>query len=311
MRYRLLGRSGLRVSELALGAMTFGEDGSWGALGSSEEESRKVFDAFLDAGGNFVDTASNYMGGSSEQLLGTFVQGRRDRIVLATKYTSSLLYGDPNAAGNHRKNMVRSVEASLRRLGTDYVDLLYVHVWDFLTPVEEVMRAFDDLVRAGKILYTGVSNAPAWVISRANTMAELKGWSPFVAAQVEYSLIERTSDREIVSMARALDVGLTAWSPLAGGLLTGKYAPSTGAEGGEKANQGGRLNNLPGLPQDRSPRAQAIVGELGEVADELRAPPSQVALAWIREQGIIPVLGARTFAQLEQNLGCLDVRLAD
>ena len=191
MRYKLLGKSGLRVSELCLGTMTFGEDWGWG---SSKEESRKVYDAFLEAGGNFIDTANVYTNGTSERLLGEFMHGHRERIVLATKYTNAAPGTDPNAAGNHRKSMVQALEASLKRLKTDYIDLYWLHIWDQITPIEEVMRAFDDLVRQGKILYAGVSDMPAWVVAKANTLADLRGWTPFVGLQIEYSLIERTPE---------------------------------------------------------------------------------------------------------------------
>jgi aryl-alcohol dehydrogenase-like predicted oxidoreductase len=215
MRYKLLGKSGLRVSELCLGTMTFGEDWGWG---SSKDESRKVYDAFLEAGGNFIDTANIYTNGTSERLLGEFMADHRDRIVLATKYTLAAPCNDPNAVGNHRKSMMQSVEASLKRLKTDYIDLYLLHVWDQITPIEEVMRAFDDLVRQGKILYAGVSDMPAWLVARGNTLAELWGWPAFVGLQIEYSLIERTPERELLPMAAALGLGITAWSPLAGGL---------------------------------------------------------------------------------------------
>src|ERR1700736_4774385 len=225
MRYKLLGKSGLRVSELCLGTMTFGEDWGWG---SSQEESRKVYDAFLEAGGNFIDTANVYTSGTSERLLGEFMQGQRERIVLATKYTNAAPGNDTNAAGNHRKSMVQALEASLKRLKTDYIDLYWLHIWDQITPIEEVMRAFDDLVRQGKVLYIGVSDAPAWWIAQANTLAELRGWTRFIGLQIEYSLIERTVERELIPMAKAFNLGLVAWSPLAGGLLSGKYHSAAG-----------------------------------------------------------------------------------
>ena len=233
MRYRLLGKSGLRVSELCLGTMTFGEDWGWG---SSKDESRQILDAFFEAGGNFIDTANVYTNGTSETLLGEFLKGDRDRAVLATKYTNAMPGTDPNAGGNQRKNMMRSVEASLKRLQTDYIDLYWLHIWDKITPLDEVMRAFDDLVRQGKILHAGVSDMAAWAVARANTLAELRGWTPFVGLQIEYSLIERTVERELIPMAEALGLGVTAWSPLAGGVLTGKYA-----EG--KAEADARMNS--------------------------------------------------------------------
>src|ERR687887_2452388 len=220
MKYYLLGKSGLRVSEICLGAMTFGEEWGWGA---SKEECHKIFNSYVDAGGNFIDTANKYTEGTSEKYIREFIASDRDRFVLATKYTSNTRRADPNAGGNHRKNMIQSLEASLKRLNTDYIDLYWVHAWDPLTPTEEMMRALDDMVRAGKILYIGVSDAPAWIVSQANTLASLKGWTEFTGLQIEYSLIERTSERELLPMASALDVGVTAWSPLGGGVLTGKY----------------------------------------------------------------------------------------
>ena len=202
MRYKLLGNSGLRVSEICLGTMSFGEDFGWGI---SEPESREIFDAFVEGGGNFIDTANEvYNGGSSEKFLGEFIATDRDRIVLSTKYTDSLPTNDPNLAGNQRKNMVQSLERSLKRLKTDYIDLFWLHSWDFVTPIEEIMRAFDDLVRSGKVLYIGIADAPAWVISRANTIAELRGWTPFIATQIEYSLVERTPERELLPRAQSL-----------------------------------------------------------------------------------------------------------
>ena len=190
--------------------MTFGEELGWG---SSKEESRKVYDAFLEAGGNFLDTANFYTNGTSETFLGEFMKGQRERLVLATKYTLGPPGNDPNAAGNQRKNMMQAVEASLKRLQTDYIDLYWLHIWDQLTPVEEVMRGFDDLMRQGKILYAGVSDMPAWVVAKANTLAELRGWTPFVGLQIEYSLIERTPERELLPMASGLGLTVTAWSP--------------------------------------------------------------------------------------------------
>lgn len=212
MKYRLLGNSGLKVSELALGAMTFGDDWGWGA---PKEEARKVYEAFRDAGGNFIDTANVYTNGTSETFLGEFMRDHRQSVVLATKYSNSFPGKDPNAAGNQRKNMVQAVEASLKRLQTSYIDLYWVHIWDQMTPVEEVMRALDDLVRAGKVLYVGISDAPAWWIAQANTLAQLRGWSPFIGLQIEYSLMERTVERELIPMSKALNIGVTAWSPLA------------------------------------------------------------------------------------------------
>src|SRR5271169_2746196 len=220
MRYKLLGKSGLRVAEVSLGTMTFGEDWGWG---SGKDEARQIYDAYRAAGGNFIDTANVYTNGTSERLLGEFMAGHRERIVLATKYTNAAAGNDPNAAGNHRKSMMQSVEASLNRLKCDYIDLYWLHIWDQITPVEEVMRGFEDLTRSGKVLYAGVSDAPAWWIVRANTLAEFRGWAKFVGLQIEYSLIERTVERELLPMAKALGLTVTAWSPLAGGVLSGKY----------------------------------------------------------------------------------------
>ena len=300
MRYKLLGRSGLRVSELCLGTMTFGEEWGWG---SSEQESRRVYDAFLEAGGNFIDTANMYTNGTSEKLLGSFIQGQRQRIVLATKYTNANPGNDPNAGGNQRKNMVQACEASLKRLKTDYIDLYWMHIWDAITPVEEVMRSFDDLVRAGKVLYVGVSDAPAWWVAQANTIAEFRGWTPFVSLQIEYSLVERTVERELTPMAKALGLTIAAWSPLAGGLLTGKYA----------AGQSGRYDTEM-MKQFASldKRKQAIIGEVTKVAREIGRSAAQVALAWLRQRDVptIPIIGARKLDQLKDNLGCVDLRLA-
>ena len=302
MRYRLLGKSGLRVSELCLGTMTFGEDWGWG---SSGDESRQVLDAFLEAGGNFIDTANIYTNGSSEKLLGEFLKGRRDSVVLATKYTNSMPGTDPNAGGNQRKNMMRAVEASLKRLQTDYIDLYWLHIWDKITPVDEVMRGFDDLVRQGKILHAGVSDMAAWAVARANTLAELRGWSPFVGLQIEYSLIERTVERELLPMAEALGLGVTAWSPLASGVLTGKYA-----EG--KAAADARMNSEMMKGFNRADeRTSAIIADVQAVAREDGRTPAQVALAWLRHRPVpvIPIIGARRLDQFRDNLACLDVSL--
>jgi aryl-alcohol dehydrogenase-like predicted oxidoreductase len=303
MRYKLLGKSGLRVSELCLGTMTFGEDWGWG---SSKEESRKVYDAFLEAGGNFIDTANVYTSGTSEQLLGEFMADHRDRIVLATKYTNAAPGNDPNAAGNHRKSMMRAVEASLKRLRTDYIDLYWLHIWDQLTPIEEVMRAFDDLVRQGKILYAGVSDMPAWVVAKGNTLAELRGWTSFVGLQIEYSLIERTPERELLPMAAELGLGVTAWSPLAGGLLTGKQLEPGGAKDSRQS--------VASMQQfmATNARKEAVVREVVGVAREGGHSPAQVALAWLRQrpEPVIPIIGARKLAQVKDNLACGQVQLA-
>jgi aryl-alcohol dehydrogenase-like predicted oxidoreductase len=308
MRYRLLGNSGLRVSEAALGTMTFGEEWGWG---SSKEEARKVYDAFREAGGNFIDTANLYTKGTSEMFLGQFMKGHRQSVVMATKYTYAVPGGDPNAAGNHRKSMLQAVEASLDRLQTDYIDLYWVHIWDQITPVEEVMRGLDDLVRQGKVLYVGISDAPAWWIAQANTIAQLRGWSPFVGLQIEYSLIERTVERELIPMAKALNLGVTAWSPLAGGVLSGKYHGHATEAGGQGAQ--GRMTTemmKPFVPEQQ--RTERIVAAVKQVSDQVGRSMAQVALAWLhyRPVPVIPILGARKLSQLQDNLASLDLTLS-
>jgi len=303
MKYRLLGKSGLRVSELCLGTMTFGEEWGWG---SSKDEARKIYDAFREAGGNFVDTANIYTNGASESFLGEFLKGHRESIVVATKYTNAAPGSDPNAAGNHRKNMVQAVEASLKRLQTDYIDLYWVHIWDQITPVEEVMRGLDDLVRQGKVLYVGISDAPAWWIAQANTLASLRGWSPFVGLQIEYSLIERTVERELIPMAKALNLGVTAWSPLSSGVLTGKYY-------GHGSSEGGRMSSdmvKEFMPEEQ--RARRIVTAVKAVADETSHSMAQVALAWLRYRPVpvIPIIGARKLSQVKDNLASSGVSLS-
>jgi aryl-alcohol dehydrogenase-like predicted oxidoreductase len=303
MRYRLLGNSGLRVSEAALGTMTFGDDWGWGA---AKDEARKVYDAFREAGGNFIDTANIYTNGTSESFLGEFMGGHRQSVVLATKYTNSFPGTDPNAAGNQRKNMMQAVEASLKRLRTDYIDLYWVHIWDQITPVEEVMRGLDDLVRAGKVLYVGISDAPAWWIAQANTLAQLRGWSPFVGLQIEYSLIERTVERELIPMAQALNIGVTAWSPLANGVLTGKYH-------GHGSSEPGRMGT--DMMKDFMPEQQRtgrIVAAVKSAADDTGRSMAQVALAWLRYRAvpIIPIIGVRKLSQFEDNLASFDLALS-
>jgi len=295
MRYKLLGRCGLRVSELCLGTMTFGDDWGWGA---PKDESQKIFDRFVDGGGNFIDTANNYTNGTSEKFIGEFVKTDRDHFVIATKYTLSERGTDPNFGGNHRKNMRRSVEGSLRRLNTDYIDLLWLHMWDGITPVEEVMRALDDLVRAGKVLYVGISDTPAWVVSQANTLADLRGWSRFVAYQGEYSIASRAPERDILPMTDAFDMTFLPWGILEGGELTGKY--NSAAQPDE-----------PKRSKDTSERIKTIAAELMKLAYEIGCTPSQVALNWARQRPfhMIPIIGARSEKQLQDNLGCLDFEL--
>lgn len=297
MKYKLLGNSGLRVSEICLGTMTFGEDWGWGA---SKAESRAQYDAFRAAGGNFVDTANRYTEGTSEEYCGEFIAPERDAIVLATKYSLHTRKGDPNDGGNHRKNLVRSLEGSLKRLGTDYVDLLYLHAWDGTTPVEEIMRALDDLVSAGKVLYIGISDTPAWIVARANTIAELRGWSRFIGLQIEYSLNERTVESDLVPMARALGLGVLAWAPLAGGALTGKYLKDENAEGRIAADS-----------DRRGERTTKIVREVVAVAREVGCSPAAVALNWVRSRAgvTIPIVGARRADQIKDSLACLEYEL--
>jgi aryl-alcohol dehydrogenase-like predicted oxidoreductase len=299
MRYFLLGNSGLRVSEVCLGTMTFGEDWGWGA---SADVCRSIFDRFLELGGNFIDTANYYTNGSSERMLADMISLNRERIVLATKFSLTMRPGDVNAGGNHRKNIVQAVEASLTRLRTDYIDLYWLHAWDFTTPVEEVMRALDDLVRAGKVFYIGVSDTPAWIVAQANTLAQLRGWTPFTALQVEYSLVERTTERELLPMARALGLGITAWSPLGGGFLTGKYLAQSTTGSGRLKPENRRLNE----------RNHAIASVVVEIAKEMGCSPAQVALAWLKYQRkeVIPIVGARTREQFEDNMGMLNITLS-
>jgi aryl-alcohol dehydrogenase-like predicted oxidoreductase len=308
MRYKLLGRSGLRVSELCLGGMTFGED--WGSMlpGASKEEAKKIFDLFVSKGGNFIDTANVYQNGTSEKYVGEFISSEREKFVLATKYTLTTNPDDPNASGNHRKNLVQSVDASLKRLNTHYIDLLWVHIWDPMTPIEEVMRSLDDLIRSGKILYIGISDVPAWVVSNANAIADLRSWSSFIGLQIMYNLIERSAERELLPMARTLDIGVTVWSPLGGGVLSGKYNK-------QNTEEQKRFNvNNPMSASFVNERNISIAAEVQAIAKEITKTPSQVALNWIRQRQkdkavMIPIVGARTEVQVKDNLGCLDFEL--
>ncbi len=294
MGYRVLGPSGLRVSQLTLGAMSFGGD-----QGASLDESRRILDAYAAAGGNLIDTANRYTDGDSERIVGELLGADRDHFVVSTKYTLSIDPQDPNASGNHRLSMVRSVEQSLRRLRTDRIDLLWVHIWDRLTPLEETMRALDDLVRAGKVLYVGMSDTPAWAVSRAQTLAEWRGWSPLVAIQVPYSLVWRDIERELLPMSRALGLSVLAWSPLAGGVLSGRYT-----RGGDRGP--GRVD-----AGDVDERSKMIARAVDTAADELEMTSSQVALAWIMARGptIHPILGGRRLAHLAENLAAVDCAL--
>jgi len=301
MKYRHLGSSGVRVSEICLGTMSFGDQ--WG-FGSDLETSHTVLNTFAEAGGNFLDTANKYHGGQTEEIVGEFIARDRDYWVLATKYTLSMRSEDPNASGNSRKNMMRSVESSLRRLKTDYIDLLWVHAWDFCSGVDEVMRGLDDLVRQGKVGYVGISDAPAWVVAHANTVADLRGWSRFVGLQVQWSLCERTVERELVPMARAFDIGITPWGPLHAGVLTGKYTRGEGPGDSKRAvfNKG-RLTE----------RNLEIARAVDAIADELGVSSAQVAIAWLRGQGadVFPITGARKPEQIKDVLGATEVTLSE
>jgi aryl-alcohol dehydrogenase-like predicted oxidoreductase len=307
--YFTLGRSGLRVSRLALGAMTFGTEWGWGA---DEATARSMFDAYLDAGGNFIDTADLYTNGTSEEWIGRFVaaRGARDRVVIATKFGFNAQPGNPNAGGAGRKNMLRAVEGSLKRLGTDYLDLYLLHAWDRITPVEETMRAFDDLVRSGKVRHIGFSDVPAWYAAKAATLAQWRSWEAPVALQLEYSLVERNIEREFVDLGAEAGMGLMVWSPLASGLLSGKYKPSQGGSFGE-----GRLQTLKGSTNPGfakfSERNFRIVAALEQVAKEVNRSMAQVALNWVANRpGVASVIvGATKPAQLADNLGALDFTL--
>lgn len=305
MRYKLLGRSGLRVSELCLGTMTFGEDWGWGA---SKETSQEMFDAFADAGGNFIDTANLYTNGTSEKYVGEFIKQDRDHFVVATKYTLTPAANQnreeklPNLMGNHRKNLMQAVEHSLKRLDTEYIDVLYVHAWDFMTPVDEVMRALDDLVRQGKVFYIAASDTPSWIIAEGNTRAELMGWSRFIGIQVPYSLIRRDVERAIMPMARHHDMAVLPWGILQAGVLTGKFLKNVD----EPTRISPESVNL-------QPHELATVQEVVKIAEEVGRPPSQVAANWVRQQQhkaqVIPILGARKLDQLQDNIAMLEWEL--
>lgn len=303
LRYRMLGPAGLRVSEICLGTMSFGDD--WG-FGADEKTSHQVLDAYAEAGGNFLDTANKYHNGQTEEILGTWLEGKRDRQVIATKYTLAMDHTDPNTAGNHRKNLVRSVEGSLQRMRTDYIDLLWVHAWDEYTPYEETMRALDDVVRSGKVLYIGVSDTPAWVVSASNVLAELRGWTSYVGLQIEYSLLQRTPERDLLPMAAHDGLSILAWGPLAAGVLTGKYTREATVSDSLRES----ANEMRGRTSEQS---LAIAREVDAVADELGVTSAQVALAWVRAQGyrFIPIVGARKVSQITDSLGAVNVTLAD
>jgi aryl-alcohol dehydrogenase-like predicted oxidoreductase len=301
MKYKLLGKSGLRVSELCLGTMTFGEE--WGT-GAPAEESYKMFDVFVEAGGNFLDTANYYTNGTSEKILGECIAQERDKFVVATKYTLHNRAGDLNSCGNHRKNLINSLEHSLRRLKTDYVDILYLHAWDFTTPIEEILKTLDTLVQSGKVLYIGISDTPAWIVAQANTIAAFRGWESFIALQIEYSLIERTPERDLLPMAKAFEMGVLAWGALGSGLLTGKYNKTNLNHSNYRLKEGSRRFN-----EKNWSIAEAVVA----VAFELGCKPSHVALNWIRKSSpqIIPIIGARNSSQVLDNITALQNELPD
>ena len=297
MNYKLLGRSGLKVSELSLGTMGFGTEAGWGA---EKVTSFDIIDAYAAAGGNFLDTANIYKLGTSEKIIGEYLANHdRDHFVVATKYTLKDNATNINASGNNRKNMMRSVEESLKRLGTGYIDLLYLHIWDDLTPIDEVLRGLDDLVRQGKVNYIAISDTPAWVVAKGNTLAELMGWSQFIALQVEYSLISRTPERELIPMAKHFGLTVTPWAPLGGGVLTGKY-------------QRGEQGRIKAESKRRNDKAVEITRTVIEIADDLGVSPGNVALRWTMQQGFhsIPIVGATTLSQLKDNLKAVDITLS-
>ncbi len=298
MRYRLFGQTGLRVSSLALGTGNFGK--GWG-YGSDREEAEKIYASYREAGGNLIDTADQYQFGQSEAMLGDFIAPERDEVVLATKFSLGDSAGSGlQRTGNSRKAMIQSVEASLRRLKTDRIDLLWVHMPDSVTPIDEIARGLNDLVSSGKILYAGLSDFPAWRVATAATLAELRGWAPISAVQLEYSLVERTVERELLPMAAAFNLGTVAWSPLGGGLLTGKY----------RKGETGRAQGLGAVIHSESDaRKTATVDEVLAVSQKTGFPAGQIAIAWVLAKGTLPIIGPRTLKQLVDNLASTEVRL--
>jgi len=289
--------------------MTFGTEWGWG---SDKNDSRAVFDAFAEQGGNFIDTANFYTNGTSESILGELLADRREQFVLATKFTLATRQNDPNASGNHRKNIRQALDASLRRLKTAYIDLYWLHAWDTRTPADETMRALDDEIRAGRLLYIGVSDMPAWKVAQSNTIAELRGWSRYVGLQIEYSLIERTPERDLVPMALDLGLGITPWSPLGGGILTGKYSKSGTAKTGDQPSRYKTDGTEDWAKAKLTERNHAIADEVAKIAKELGASAAQVSIAWLLAQpGVAsPIIGARNVKQLKDNISALSVRLS-
>lgn len=296
----------MRVSELCLGTMTFGEEFGTGA---SKAVSQTIYDRYREAGGNFIDTANIYTGGTSERWTGEFIKADRDALVVASKYSMTTNPAEPNCSGNHRKNMVQGLEASLTRLSTEYLDVFWVHGWDQLTRIDEIMRGLDDLVRSGKVLHVGVSNMPAWLISQANTLASERNLTPFTAVQMHYNLVERSIETDFFDLCGSQDMAITAWSPLAGGLLTGKFNSNV-----EAADPEARLNKAEYGPAMLAEHRLAIAEGLAELAGQAGCEAAQMALAWLLQRpagSVIPILGARTLEQFEANLGCLDIALND
>ena len=310
-KYYTLGRSGLRVSRLALGTMTFGTEWGWGA---ERDTAKTLFNDYVEAGGNFIDTADLYTNGTSETWLGEFIAERnlRDKIVIATKFTYNAEPGNPNAGGNGRKNIMRAVEGSLKRLNTDYIDLYLLHTWDRITPAEEVMRTLDDLVRSGKVRYIGLSDVPAWYASRAQTIAQLRGYETLCTLQLEYSLVERNIENEFIPLGTEQGMGIMVWSPLASGLLSGKYRPSEEGGKGEGRLEAMKDSNNPGF-QKFTEKNWKIVAELETVAQEIDRSMAQVAVNWAANQpGIASVIiGATKPHQLQDNLQALDFTIPD
>lgn len=303
MNYRLLGKSGLRVSEISLGTMTLGHN-AWG-WGATPEDSLEILKSYAEAGGNFIDTACNYQNGQSESIIGEFMKGDRDRYVVATKYTlrDHRYPDDPNNGGNHRKNLMRTVYDSLERLDTKYIDVLYLHMWDGTTGLEEVMKSLNSLVDSGKVNYIAISDTPAWVVARANTIAEFRGYEPFTAYQFPYSLISRDPENEIMPFSQQMDLAMTTWSTLGAGLLTGKYTRGTGAEGRLTEGKWGAPNV----------ERLALARKVDEIADEIGVSSSQVAIRWAMQQKgvVIPIIGATKVAQMEENMHAADITLND
>ncbi|WP_422735297.1 aldo/keto reductase [Micromonospora sp. WMMD729] len=307
-QYYLLGRSGLRVSRLALGTMNFGVDGFHAAYGKTEAESELIFRQYLESGGNFVDTADFYTAGESEKILGRLIgrAGIRERVVLGSKFTYTVDPSDPNASGNGRKHIIRAVEASLRRLGTDYIDLYLLHTWDRITPAEEVVRTFDDLVRAGKIRYAGLSDVPAWYAARAQSYAEAHALTPMINLQLPYSLVGRHIEAEYPAMAQNLGMGITAFSPIGGGLLSGKYRRTDAGLSGT-----GRLTTPNAAGREISPDDWKVIEALEEVATDLGRPMAQVAINWVATQPAVSsvIIGASSAEQVASNFGALDFEI--